>query len=278
LNSATKEIAHEWDMFVTFPLTSTKLAVSSKILSLASPVLRSLLDPLSHPNSPMEIQFKELSNDSQQALEAIFCVLHFRHECVTTKVSPDVLYEIATEARKLNLVRALGPWKEKGFREECRRMIVKSLGYDGNNEGAKGKKTETNTMLELISEARISAINSLLSVAKHFTNLYYSNDIKCRVYVTSVASTTTPNRAAIPSCDAGILGSLLIHYATIGIRPVPLPPYKGISVESLALAMKDLHCSVKVDRGHGGCSIIGQVARQVDEVLARVDRLDIWDT
>lgn len=59
---------------------------------------------------------------------------------------------------------------------------------------------------------------------------------------------------------------------------MPLPPYKGISVESLALAMKGLHCSVKVDKGHGGCSIIGQVARQVDEVLARVDRLDIWDS
>ena len=134
-----------------------------------------------------------------------------------------------------------------------------------------------NIILELISEARISAINSLLSVAEHFTNLYYSSDIKCRIYVSSVAS-TTPNRAAIPSCDAGILGSLIIHYATIGIRPVPLPPYKGISVESLALALKGLHCSVKVDKGHGGCSIIGQVARQVDEVLARVDRLDLWDS
>jgi len=42
--------------------------------------------------------------------------------------------------------------------------------------------------------------------------------------------------------------------------------------------MKSLHCSVKVDERHGECSIIGQVARQVDEVLARVlDGLDIWD-
>jgi len=185
------------------------------------------------------------------------------------------------------LVRAPGPWKEvwlsegagEGARglylrlvygdkewhsEECRRMIVKSLGYQGNNVRAKRKGKEgqpererknrsdsnlylkrihgkiciphtiivaiiANTMLELTSKARIWAINSFLSVAEHFINLYYSSDIKSTVYVPTVAS-TTPNCAAIPFCDAGILGSLLIHYATIGIRPMPLPPYEGISV------------------------------------------------
>ena len=134
-----------------------------------------------------------------------------------------------------------------------------------------------NLVLELISEARISAIRSLLSVVEYFTNLYFTRDIKCRVYI----PTPGPKpifRSSIPTCDVRILGTLITLRTTIGIRPAPQPPYKGFSVQNLALAIKGLRCCVDVDQGHRECSIVGQVVRQVDEVLAQVDRLDIWNS
>jgi len=129
-------------------------------------------------------------------------------------------------------------------------------------------------ILELISATRISTIRSLLLVSEHFRNLYQSPDIKCKVRVT----TSIWHTSSQPStCDAAILGSLIRHDAGIGIFPVPPPPYKGISVESLALAMQGLQCFVDFDAGHGGCMVVGEVVKKVDEVLAGVDRLNICD-
>ena len=130
---------------------------------------------------------------------------------------------------------------------------------------------------ELISKERISAIRSLLQVAEHFRDIYYGNNVKCRVHIPPPALKAS-DRPYLTSCDAGILGSLVLHHRAIGILPVPQSPYKGISVEKLALEMKALRCVVDRGKGHGECSIDGPVARLVDEVLARLDMpmLDIW--
>ena len=130
---------------------------------------------------------------------------------------------------------------------------------------------------ELISKERISAIRSLLLVAKHFRDIYYGSNVKCRVHVPPpVSKASNPPRPT--SCDLAILGCLVKHHYTIGILPVPQSPYKGISVESLALAMKGLPCVVNRGKGHSECSIVGPVARLVDEVLARLEMpmLNIW--
>ena len=132
-----------------------------------------------------------------------------------------------------------------------------------------------NLVLELISEARISTIRSLLSVVEYFTNLYCNRDIKCRIYLPSPGP-RAPRCVAIPGCDAGILGSLVTLHTTIGMRPAPQPPYKGFSVQNLALAIKGQRSSA--DQAHRECSIAEPVVRQVDEVLAQVDRLDIWNS
>lgn len=127
-------------------------------------------------------------------------------------------------------------------------------------------------ILELISGTRISTIRSLLSVSEYFRNLYQSPDIKCKVRV----GTSLWHTSSQPStCDAAILGSLIRHDASIGIFPVPPPPYKGISVERLALAMQGLQCFVDFDAGHGGCMVVGEVVKKVDEVLTSVDLLNI---
>ena len=101
--------------------------------------------------------------------------------------------------------------------------------------------------------------------------------MKCRVHVPPPALKAS-DRPYITTCDAKILGSLVLHHRAIGILPVPQSPYKGISVEKLALEMKALRCVVDRGKGHGECSIVGPVARLVDEVLARLDMpmLDIW--
>lgn len=49
-------------------------------------------------------------------------------------------------------------------------------------------------------------------------------------------------------------------------------------MENLAQAIKTLPCAVDQRNGHSECSIVGSVVRLVDEVLARLDRLDIGDS
>ncbi|RPB04012.1 hypothetical protein L873DRAFT_1668488 [Choiromyces venosus 120613-1] len=274
--------------------TPTKLQISSKILSTASPVFRSMFSPrfregaaLASSSSPTKLIEIEFPDDSAQALEAVFNVLHFRHDHVSANVSFEVLYEIALVADKYDVTAALGPWKE-GFRKGCREAIVQDPGEweeEEEEEETDKRRREAGKswgcealpekVIESISAARTSTIQSLLSVAEHFRTLYQDPGIKCKVRTpTSVFGAS--NTQAL-TCDAAILGSLLRHYAAIGIFPVPPPPYKGISVESLALAMKNLRCFVDFDAGHGGCMVVGQVVKMVDEVLAGVDRLDIWE-
>ena len=49
-------------------------------------------------------------------------------------------------------------------------------------------------------------------------------------------------------------------------------------MENLAQAMKELPSAVDRSNGHDECSIVGSVVRLVDDVLARLDRLDIGDS
>jgi len=175
---STRAIDPNGDLLAILPTTTIKLQVSSKILSTASPVFRSMFSPrfregaaLASGTALIEIEFPD---EPPQALEAVFNVLHFRHDCVSANVSYDTLYEIALVVDKYDLARALGPWKEvwlrrgagdggkglfvmyvfgdkEGFREGCRKAILQDLGYgsgddcddDGNdNEGEEGKGEE----------------------------------------------------------------------------------------------------------------------------------------
>lgn len=100
-------------------------------------------------------------------------------------------------AMRYNLVRALGPWKEvwlrrgagegarglfvrfvfgdrEGFREECRRVIVKSLGYDGNNEEGKGKEKENEPERER-ENGSDSNLDLTRVSGKIYIPLYYNN-------------------------------------------------------------------------------------------------------
>ncbi|KAG0134914.1 hypothetical protein HOY82DRAFT_583855 [Tuber indicum] len=297
MDSTTKEIDPYGDVLVLLPTATatTKLQVSSKILSTASLVFRSMFSrryregaALASTTDLVEIEFPD---DPPQALEAVFNVLHFRHDCVSADVSHDVLYEIALVVDKYDLLVALGPWKEEEFREGCRRAVMQDLGCggdgDGGDDGGKGGKGRENVwdynvlpekVVGLISAYRISTIKSLLSVTAQFRSLYQGPGVRCRL-VKPVGLFVNPNSADTQAlaCDAAILGSLIRHEAAIGIYPVPSPTYNGISVESLALSMKKLRCFVDTVKGHGGCTISGKVVKMVDEVLAGVRASNIWD-
>ncbi|KAG0644445.1 hypothetical protein HOY80DRAFT_878522 [Tuber brumale] len=301
MGSTTKEIDPYGDVLVlpasttttNTTTTRTKLRVSSKVLSTASPVFRSMFSTrfregaaLASTTALIEIEFLD---DSPQALEAVFNVLHFRHDCVNTNVGHDALHEIALVADKYDLAGALGPWKE-GFREGCRTAVMQDLGYgdagDGGNDGRTGDRGGENLwdydvlpgkVVELISAYRISTIKSLISVTEQFRSLYQGPSVKCKTHKPVFVFGSPNSNTQALTCDAVILGSLIRHEAAIGIFPTPSPPYKGISAESLALSMKKLHCLVDTAMGHGGCTITGQVVKMVDEVLARVGMWDIWD-
>ncbi|PWW77325.1 hypothetical protein C7212DRAFT_343523 [Tuber magnatum] len=187
----------------------------------------------------------------------------------------------------------------EGFRDGCRRAVLQDRGeaydvdkyneYHGGDGGDVGKGEEweeegeeewesgwgdalPEKIVELMHATRVSTIQSLLSVAEHFRNLYLGSDIKCKLHKKCFCDT-----GSSLTCDAAVLGSLFQLEAALGIFPVPSPPYGGFSVEGLAAMMKGLKCSVDVPMGHGECAIGEQVIKMVDEVLASVDRLDIWD-
>ncbi|PUU83592.1 hypothetical protein B9Z19DRAFT_897916, partial [Tuber borchii] len=277
LNSKAKAIDPNGDVLITFPSTTTKLLVWAKILSVTSPLFEKIF--LLHQHNTPELVEIGINGHSPEALETAFCVLHGLHQCVSTNLSPDTLYGIALAAYRYCFVSALGPWKE-GFKEECRRVVLKSLG-DIGDEGEREIGWDANVVpkrvYELISKERISTIRSLLLVAEHFRNIYYNRNIKCRVFIPPPVSKASDTHC-LSSCDLSIFGSLGKYHHIIGILPVPQSPYKGISVENLAQAMKALPNVVDGSDGHGKCSIVGSVVRLVDEVLARLDRWDIGDS
>jgi len=162
-NAKGKEIDPNGDVVAILPPTTVKLLISTKVLSIASPVFEQMFFCTGRNIQDLiEITF---SNDSLVALEAVLCVLHLRHECVDTNIGKEVLYDIAVVAYKYSFETALGPWKEvwlkwgagsggrglfvmhvfgdrDGFEKECRRMIVESIGLDDGDRGVKGKIEE----------------------------------------------------------------------------------------------------------------------------------------
>lgn len=105
------------DVVINTSTEGFSLLVSSKILSVASPVFAAMFSPhfregcsLATSSAPITI---DLLEDAPAALENICNVLHFKHDLVTEEMYFHELLEIAIVADKYDLVKSLGPWRDK---------------------------------------------------------------------------------------------------------------------------------------------------------------------
>lgn len=104
------------DVVINTSTEGFSLLVSSKILSLASPVFAAMFSPhfregnslATAASAPITI---DLLEDAPAALENICNVLHYKHDLVTVKMHFHELLEIAVVADKYDLAKSLGPWR-----------------------------------------------------------------------------------------------------------------------------------------------------------------------
>lgn len=91
----------------------TSLLVSSKVLSIASPVFAAMLSPNFREGSSLSstcLTEIPLPDDPHLAVTVIAYILHFRNDLVYMN-SFDQLFDIALMADKYDLALALGPWR-----------------------------------------------------------------------------------------------------------------------------------------------------------------------
>jgi hypothetical protein len=112
-----KCIDPQGDVVINTSAEGFSLLVSSKILSVASPVFAAMFSPhfregnsLATASAPITI---DLLEDAPAALENICNVLHYKHDLVTVQMRFHDLLEIAVVADKYDLAKSLGPWRDK---------------------------------------------------------------------------------------------------------------------------------------------------------------------
>ena len=95
---------------------TASLLVSSKVLSLASPVFAALLSPDFLEGNQVRrghCPVIKLQDDDPAAMTAICNILHFRYDCVPSHIGPEQLAEIGILSDKYDCSKALQPWSAK---------------------------------------------------------------------------------------------------------------------------------------------------------------------
>lgn len=101
-------------LLLTADLVPVRLIVSSKILSLASPVFAAMFSPHFREGRSLSstcLTEIPLPDDPPTAIRTIANILHFRHNLVFA-VGFDCIFNLALVADKYDLVHALGPWRQ----------------------------------------------------------------------------------------------------------------------------------------------------------------------
>lgn len=114
----TELIDPNGDVVLLFTGDSPRLLVSSKTLSLASPVFAAMFSPRFREGRSLSTAnptVVSLPDDPPLAMETIARILHFRHELVSTGEFDD-LFDIALVADKYDLANSLGPWRQVWLR------------------------------------------------------------------------------------------------------------------------------------------------------------------
>ena len=96
--------------------TSANLLVSSKVLSLASPVFAALLGPKFLEGNDIRrgvCPVIELHDDDPAAITLICNTLHYRYDSVPTHLEAEQLGQIAILCDKYDCSKSFQPWSEK---------------------------------------------------------------------------------------------------------------------------------------------------------------------
>lgn len=130
------EIDSDGDVILEFtssqnPSGKTHLLVSSKVLSLASPVLKKLFEweyrgRRSNARAPPK-HVIPLPDDDLDAFTLICKVTHFKQDGVPSYVNPDLLVNIAVACHKYDCVPAISYVREQWFRTHAKSENDKDL-------------------------------------------------------------------------------------------------------------------------------------------------------
>ncbi|RPB11921.1 hypothetical protein P167DRAFT_606075 [Morchella conica CCBAS932] len=276
------------DVVINTSAKGFSLLVSSKILSVASPVFAAMFSPhfregnsLATAPAPITI---DLLEDAPEALENICNVLHYKHDLVTVKMHFHELLEIAVVADKYDLAKSLGPWRYiwlnrvvlpecgscdgGGWQREIFLMYVFGQASEFKSYtsmeitwlepcyGDKGMfEPLPDRIMAAVNAARLAAMDKVLDIAETARLQYQSPGRKC-------------NRSQ--GCDATLLGSIIHCYSKIGIFPPPQSPYEIFCVGHLSKSLEMIRGSLT---GHQECVDLwfNEMIREVAKVMEPED-------
>ncbi|CZR60537.1 uncharacterized protein PAC_10433 [Phialocephala subalpina] len=258
------------------------MRVSSRHLMLASPVFAAMLDRNKfkegvtlHSEGSVDI---ELPDDDPDAFIVLLNLVHGHTRMVPRKTTLFILTQIAVLINKYHMlevaeffsdmwIRRLSkrglPDRYDGYRQEVMSWLFISWVFEKPKifkpmtmvliQRAPHTLLENDldfdppipdTLLDVIKERRMEAIDSLLSVVDTLTNKYISSEFQCP----PVDNTTDPVELAYSlACDSMFLGSLIKASARIGIYPMPDRPFNGIAFDTLAQQVRDMDLKSKCD-------------------------------
>lgn len=96
-------------------------------------------------------------------------------------------------------------------------------------------------MTDEIEEHRQKGVSDLLGSIEKIASTYDSSHVNCRG---NFGEDTDSKRYA---CDGLILGTLLKSASSVGLWPLPEPPYMGMSITQTADKLKDLKIMAMCD-------------------------------
>lgn len=258
------------------------MQVSSRHLMLASPVFAAMLDRNKfkegvtlHSEGSVEI---ELPDDDPDAFIVLLNVVHGHTRTVPRRTTLFMLNQIAILVNKYHMVEVIEvfsdmwirrlskrglPDRYVGYRQEVMSWLFISWVFEKPKifkpmtmvmiqraphtlleNGLEFDPPIPDTLLDVIKERRMEAIDSLLSVVDELTNRYISSEYQCA----PVDNTTDPAELAYSlACDSMFLGSLIKASARIGIYPTPERPFNGIAFDTLARRIRDMDLKSKCD-------------------------------
>ncbi|KUJ15798.1 uncharacterized protein LY89DRAFT_670340 [Mollisia scopiformis] len=282
------------------------MRVSSRHLMLASPVFAVMLDRYKfkegttlHAEGSVDI---ELPDDDPDAWEVLLNVIHGRTRKVPRKVGLLLLTQIAILVNKYEMLDVVEIFSDTWIRrclkkglpeqyERCEDVVMSWLFIAWVFEKPKIFKPITrtmihcapnvfhhdldldppipNTLLDVLQERRLEAIDSLLTIITTLTTTYTLPTPQCNPSAPDTLSDPVELSFSY-ACDSMLLGSLIKSSAKLGIFPIPDRPFAGIAFDRLAEGIRDMDLKSKCDGNLKGYVVRhachGVRARMVDEV------------